>query len=204
VRLSETLLVMVPHWLELCFITAQALRELGSEYAAARAAVERETRALHARIPELAQRSFRDGSALAPAEVVQWLNVGQRSTEVATLPAEPRAADDSMEGLMRELQEAPSPRARFLQRCKLARAFVASGEAERAKFVYRGLLHEVDAFALERWEPALALDVVQPLRALIEPRTPGGVKDAEAEALYVRLARLAPWMELKRSDGKSA
>ncbi|HEX5655540.1 MAG TPA: type VI secretion system protein TssA [Polyangiales bacterium] len=197
VCLSEALLAIVPHWLELGYVCAQALRELGPQYAQAREVVERETRGLHARMPELAARSFRDGTPFASPEALQWLNAGARVEVEPALAPEPKV--DSLDGLVQSLQRAPSPRALFVQRCQLAQRFVAAGEGERAKFVYRGLLEDVDAFALERWEPALALDVVQPLCALSEGRTPAGVKDAELAALYARLARLAPWLAPKRS-----
>ncbi len=198
VRLSESLLAVVPHWLELGFVTAQALRELGSEYTSALVSVERETRSLHTRIPELATRSFRDGTRFASAEALPWLNAGAR--EQPPVP-DAELSSDPKDALLAALQRAPSPRLQFKQRCQLARRYAARGESERAKLVYRGLLLDVDAFALERWEPALALEVLEPLCALSE--TPSGVKDGEPVDLYVRLARLAPWTAPARNT-KSA
>ncbi|MET0286717.1 MAG: TssA family type VI secretion system protein [Polyangiales bacterium] len=196
VNACEALLELVPHWLDLGFVCAHALRELGPEYVAAHDAVERETRALHARLPELVMRSFRDGTAFASPATSQWL----LGTQAAREPARPVVVpvEDSLEGVMHTLREAPSPRALFVQRCRLAQGFLAGGDAERARFVYLGLLADVDALALERWEPALVVEVVQALSTLNEGRTPGGVKDAERADLYVRLARLAPWSPSKR------
>jgi type VI secretion system protein VasJ len=192
----ETQLELVPHWLELGFLAAQGLRELGREFAAAHQAVEREARALHARIPELAARCFRDGTPFASPAALQWL----AGPQLVSPPASPGVAPerDSLEGAMHALRAAPSPRALFMQRSRLAQGFLAGGDAERARFVYLGLLADVDTLALERWEPALVVEVVQALFALNEARTPGGVKDAERGDLYVRLARLAPWSTPKR------
>jgi type VI secretion system protein VasJ len=201
--ISESLLAVVPHWLELGFVSAQALRALGPAYARALGSVERETRGLHARIPELATRSFRDGTPFASAETLQWLNAGVQQAVEHVPSVSAACPDDSLEGLISALQRAPSPRALFVQRCQLAQRFLAAGESERARFVYRGLLDDVDTFALERWEPALALEVVQSLCALSEVRTPAGVKDAELAALYARLARLAPWLAPKRNTASA-
>jgi type VI secretion system protein VasJ len=203
VRLSEGLLPSLPSWLDLNHTTALALRELGPAHEPARVALERETRALVARIPELLERKFRDGSSFASSETQSWL---RPSTSVTVEAGEPPASTGNAQAdaLLHSLHAAPSARAQFSLRCQLARSFALAGEHARAIFVYRGLLRDVDAFALEQWEPALALEVVQPLCALLDAQTPAGVKDADAPALYARLARLAPWLASKREHGPSA
>jgi type VI secretion system protein VasJ len=203
VRLSEGLLPSLPSWLDLNYTTALALRELGPAHEPACVALERETRALVARIPELLERKFRDGSGFASSETQRWL---RPSTAVTVEADEPLASTGNAQAdaLMQSLHAAPSARAQFALRCQLARSFALAGQHARAIFVYRGLLCDVDAFALEQWDPALALEVVQPLCALLDAQTPAGVKDADAAALYARLARLAPWLASKREHGPSA
>jgi type VI secretion system protein VasJ len=164
----------------------EALRGLGASHAAARAAVEVETRSLLGRMPELTSLAFSDGTPFADPQTRSWIQ------EVAVPPqagaAAPAAgAEDAAARLAGPLEalaagrtaealaaigaavaSAPSGRDRFVLRLAVARACARAGLTALAKGTYEELDREVRAHELEVWEPRLAVEALKGLISSVQ------------------------------------
>jgi hypothetical protein len=89
------------------------------------------------------------------------------------------------------LRGAASAREAFQWRLAVARSLENSGKLEAAAALYLGLERDVDAHALEVWEPDLAGEVFRGLWALLR-RKASLLPASDAQRICARLARLSP------------
>ncbi len=196
---SEAMLADHPLWLDPHAITCRALERLGERFAPARAAVERESRAFMARLPELLALQFADGTPFGSAETVAWLKpqagcaADGETTDGSELCADiargERAAGERFEKVLRACG---SKRAAFRLRVELTRALNAAGKTEQALHLCAGLEQELDAHRLELWEPELAVVALKTLWQVWSAARTNGRAQAEAARVGARLAQLAP------------
>lgn len=178
----------------------------GLERAGASAAVavhRHELRGLLARLPELLDREFSDGTRFASPDAralfASWepthatsdaasTGLPSAADEIRALARAGRPADALALGA-RACREAPSARARF--ECTLAMALAAEDARALplAVELHAALQELVEQHALGSWEPELAASA---LRAAIRIGTASGAPDAATRALFARLARIDP------------
>lgn len=141
------------------------------------ALVQREARALAARLPGLTALKFADGQALADAGTRQWLCAGENSPTEAHGPA----ADDETESVLAKVRETAaggnlaaaldtledarrrlgerSARA-FPLRMEQARLLTLAGHAQAAVPLAEELEHCMEARGLADWQPELCLEAL--------------------------------------------
>jgi len=198
--LSELSLVKHPLWLDLNRSAALALSHLGTPFARARQHVERESRALLARMPGLAELLFSDGTPLASDQTRQWLarpmtEHAHRSGSSALIPeslaprlqAGERAALHEFDELLHGCR---SQRASFQLRLALGLLLEQGGRTGQAALVYFGLERDIDSHHLERWEPDLTLHVLSRLCQISS--VPEAVSPADAARVRAKLAQQSP------------
>lgn len=202
---SEGVLRQNPLWLETCWLSARALAELGDSHAAALAAVEAESRALVARLPQLLELQFLDGTPFASSEAAAWFRGGLTGTaqiaeadpvQLAWQSAQQAALGEGSPDALRRIDEllrqAPSAREAFRMRLSLAKSMEEAGRLDGAGYVYLGLERDIDSHDLERWEPELAREVFSRLWSLLSRRALT-VSAADAQRVCARLAKLSPF-----------
>ena len=135
------------------------------------------------RLPNLPEFRFHDGVPFADADTRDWITLHvsrhlhtpdslavmadpeAQPWEMALHTALPRLRKDGLKAAVHELQLgmhcARSDRARFHWRLAQARLCVQAGKHELAKIQLEHLDHELQRTGLERWEPELALGVLQ-------------------------------------------
>jgi type VI secretion system protein VasJ len=135
------------------------------------------------RLPNLPEFCFHGGAPFADAATRDWitlqvarhlqknqpLNVpvdtDAEPWETALQDVMPRLRQDGLKAAVGEIKQglhaARSERARFHWRLALARLCVLAGKHELAKIQLEHLDHELQHAGLDRWEPALALQVTQ-------------------------------------------
>ena len=171
-------------WLDLQRLIVAALDGLGPEYTPARDMVMRELHLLVSRLPGLPALLFADGrTRFADTVTVSWLgaNVAPKpgampnGHEVATPTrpngglsirfAEPRKRfnDGDLAGALALLQRGGSEDAsqhdRFRRRLYTAMLCLEASQLSVARALLEELEEAIEAHRLDRWDPALALDV---------------------------------------------
>ncbi|MBI3871715.1 MAG: type VI secretion system protein TssA [candidate division Zixibacteria bacterium] len=216
-------------WLDLHRWTAQGLGGLGGNYARAQRAVTGEVAALLARMPEIADLQFANGTPLASKETEAWLTSDVRRLIGGESDQETTPTDGMPEGLLEATKDAKKAAARgqlgdavrmmqqgiagaglqrsqFLWRLELARLFLDSGQPAMAAPLLEELEGQIQEHHLEVWEPQLCLTAYMALftarRTLLKDQrrvTPELTQ--KTNLLYERLCRLDPGAALTL-DGK--
>jgi type VI secretion system protein VasJ len=222
---AESSLVQHRLWLDLHRYSVQCLAALGAAHAPARQAVIDELAAFLDRLPGLPALVYADGSPVADAATLAWLestvtkaaagdasmhsgssaegNAGDANalTEARRLIAEGKVGD-GVALLQARVVAAGSGRARFAARLQLARAVHESGQAEVARALFVLLDEDLGRHGLEAWEPALAAEcLVHHLRCVRGLVKGGRVNGSEVIGLFDRLCRLDPALALKSGTG---
>jgi type VI secretion system protein VasJ len=199
-RFAETQLPNFPFWLDLNRVAAQALGRLGAEHEPARREVCGQTAALLARLPDLAQLAFADGTPFADGDTRMWLQ-SLGGGDAAAPSADPlagamgtaraRAADGDLAGAAASLQQAiaqtESPAARLRLRTLLCELLFAERPGANIEAFAQAILTDIDRHDLVAWDPPLALAglvVAYPVLARDENGKP------RADALLARIAAL--------------
>jgi type VI secretion system protein VasJ len=204
-----------PFWFDLQRYCAEALAGLGPHHGRALDAVRTEVATLFTRLPGLADLQFNDGVPFADEATRSWLAACVLPV-AAPAPAPPAVAIDRADGLDdlraesrrlvadRQLEaalallqgaarRAADERTRFLIQFELARTCLDAGLTRAALASFDVLDEQANRFSLDRWEPALAAEVLQVhWRALNEAQRTA--KDADLarriDAVYGRLCAL--------------
>jgi type VI secretion system protein VasJ len=199
-------------WLDIHRYTALALERLGPTFAAARAAVRRETTALLLRIPTLPTLLFSDGTPFASPATADWLadelraaggadagagggGGGGDSDEAAALIAQCEAGiaagqiEAALGAALAAAHGAPSARGRFQGRLGVAQLAQRSGKTRFALAILEGLLAEVNP-TLESWEPKLCGSLFEALLKAVRAVAPQD--EDRQEALFRRLLAADP------------
>ena len=200
IRFAETQLPNFPFWLDLNRVAAQALGRLGAEHEPARREVCGQTAALLARLPDLAQLAFADGTPFAGGDTRMWLQSlgGGESAAPAADPlasamgtARARAADGDLAAAAASLQQAiaqtGAPSARLRLRTLLCELLFAERPGANIEAFAQAILADIDRHDLVAWDPPLALAglaAAYPILARDENGKP------RADALLARIAAL--------------
>lgn len=216
VKTAETVLPDRPFWLDLQHYSAMALENLGQPYASAHQGVLNATAAFVGRLPQLLTLSFSGGTPFADDQTKMWLD-----TEVmAVAEGGGTGGGDAFAGKLAEAEaaarklgakgnkaeaadlfmdvraEAGDERDRFRADLALARFCAGAGMGDVAEPMLRHLAERAERLSMENWEPALAVEIYQPLYRLVKARLPKEAKAddptrADLDALWSRLCRLS-------------
>ncbi|MBI3596685.1 MAG: type VI secretion system domain-containing protein, partial [Nitrospirae bacterium] len=203
--------------------SALALTRLGPSFATAKEAVSAEVRTLLRRLPALLDCRFSDGTPFAAPDTRSWIErevslsgdgsappasaakESDRLAEVrekADLLLRERKAKEAIALYHGKIAEAPASRDRFVLRLELARLSLQSGFPRLAFSQLDALDREMDRYALEEWDPPLALEVLRVFWSVLkrlreDVQDGGGEWDHRAEMVRVRICRLDPIMALE-------
>jgi type VI secretion system protein VasJ len=206
IRFAETQLPNFPFWLDLNRVAAQSLGRLGAEHEPARREVCGQTAALLARLPDLAQLAFADGTPFADGGTRMWLqSLGGDAAAPAADPlagaigtARARAADGDLAGAAASLQQAiaqaAAPAARLRLRTLLCELLFAERPGANIEAFAQAVLADIDRHDLAAWDPPLALAglaAAYPILARDEAGKP------RADALLARIAALDAQVAVK-------
>ncbi|WP_224240863.1 type VI secretion system protein TssA [Hyalangium gracile] len=221
---AESALMQHRFWVDLHYLSARALAELGPTFGPARQSLLVELGAWLKRMPAVPRFLFGDGSPVANGETRAWLEselappaasggaapssqaeAGQGDDEAAAL-AEARKllgggkAPEAIALLQKRVQEATSSRKRFKARLALAKLCAASGQPNMARALYEALDREAVERGLDVWEPALIAECLEGLLAVSRPQPKAGEGlVSEFNARYHRLCLIDPSAALRVS-----
>ncbi len=204
---AEAALATKPFWFDLHRYTALALGNLGKEFQEARAAAIAGTAYWVLRFPETLEMTFAGGMPFAGDLTKEWVRQevipsggggGGEDGEGASVLSEARslAASGKLDDALALLDELAgtgrSGRARFRARLAMAQALSSGATAAAADGIYEGLEAEIDAVALERWEPELAASCYRGHLACLKQLKKESASPERAQAVFRRLCRVDP------------
>ncbi|HLK99778.1 MAG TPA: type VI secretion system protein TssA [Myxococcaceae bacterium] len=221
---AESALTQHRFWMDLHFLSARALAELGPAYQPARQSLISELGAWLKRMPTVPRFLFGDGSASASGETRAWLeNELAPSAAGGAAPAagksDEQGADDEAAALAearkllgggkapeaiallhKRVETATSSRQRFRARLALAKLCIGSGQPNVARALYEALDREAVERGLDVWEPALASECLEGLLTVSRPppKSSEGLV-SEFNARYHRLCLIDPSAALRVS-----
>ena len=216
------------YWLDVNRISAQALGFLGAPFRKAAEAVCQETASFLHRLPGLEAMSFSDGRPFADPETRRWLKeiapgggvdaagtpagpgdvavgggeAGIRE-EIGNLLAQARQGKtvEAVEAIQKGIHSAASGKERILWRIGLVQALLAGRQSGVALPHVDRLLTDIDAHALEEYDPEVALQILKIAWSATEGR-----EDAESGAknalIAGRISRIDPVAALRMVKGK--
>ncbi|NRD46178.1 type VI secretion system protein TssA [Corallococcus exiguus] len=219
---SESALIQHRFCLDLHFLSARALAELG--FRPARQALVAELGSWLTRMPTVPGLLFGDGTPVAGTETRAWLdselappaqavavatsssNKDVTGGDGAEVLAEARKllSGGNAAGAMGLLQErvgaAGTGRERFKARLALAKLCAAAGQPNVARALYEALDRESKERGLDEWDPALAAECLEGWFAVSRPppKSPEALV-SDFTARYHRLCLLDPGAALKVS-----
>jgi type VI secretion system protein VasJ len=180
----EASLACAPFWFDGLYRVWECLQTLQADLAMTE--LEVHFALLLQRLPGLVQLRFHDGTPFADSVTRGWINTQvtrhlqgsvspQSALDAQTAPWDKALHDvmpvlrtDGFKAAVRSLkqgmQSATGDRARFHWRLGQARLCVLAGKHDLAKVQLEHLDHELQQSGLQRWEPELAVEVLQLLR----------------------------------------
>lgn len=203
---TESALSQFRFCLDLSRMTDQALEGLGDAYAPARAALAGEVATLLRRMPELIDYTAGDGTPLADDQTRSWLATltpsegggdGGGDTADKEAMADVRGQMAAKPGealkLSRErIDEAATPRSRFVRQLLLAEICLGSGQPKLARGMFAGLEREMTARGFLSWEPDLASRCLEGLVRSIRAENKAGAKHEGANEAFEQLCLVDP------------
>lgn len=209
-----------PFWLDLHWMVARALEQLGPSYRPAKEAVEDETGLLVRRLPDLLSCRFSDEMPFADDDTRRWMEElqekgnasasldgmgdtklvaeGDRLGELraqASALLERSQVREAIGLLQKESASAVSERDRFLLKLEAAKLCLRAGHPNIALSQLEGLDEGIARFALDRWEPSLCIDLWKTMwlvlqQLLKESKPPSADWANRAEAVHRRICRV--------------
>ncbi len=196
-----------PYWLDPHYYVFRALDGLGKRYAKAATAVHGQVQAFVDRHPSILDLSFSNDAPLASGPTRLWLTQASSAGGGANGDGAAPGVEQVMEAalgqgrvlllqgefakavaVVREvLDELPGRRGDFLSRLAMARLCLEGGKPSLALSQLKRLQGECDKYALEDWEPDLA---VQLLRLRWQSLKNQPDDQEAADALFERLCGL--------------
>lgn len=206
-------------WLDLNRHVAEALNDLGADHQSARMAVGHETAGLLQRLSGLENLRFSDGMPFADAQTQGWLKsirfAGQAGSESAG-EATTGAADEgtfrpmverartlarkknlveAVALLQQQMQQSAGHGLKMRWRLAIANLLIESKKAQLALPHLEQVLDDIDAFGLERWDPAQALEGLTAAWQGFSAQ--GGEHKTRAADLLHRIAKVDPAAALR-------
>jgi type VI secretion system protein VasJ len=221
---AESALAQHRFWVDLHFLSARALAELGPTFQPARQSLLTELSSWLKRMPAVPKFLFGDGSPSASGETRAWLeselappaasggapsagkSEDKGADEEAAAVAEARKllgggkAPEAIALLQKRIEAATSSRQRFRARLALAKLCVGSAQPNMARALYEALDREAVERGLDVWEPALAAECLEGLLTVSRPppKSAEGLV-SEFNARYHRLCLIDPGAALRVS-----
>jgi type VI secretion system protein VasJ len=221
---AESALMQHRFWVDLHYLSARALAELGPTFQPARQALLIELASWLKRMPTVPKFLFGDGSPAASGETRAWLEselappaatggapaagkseAGDGDDEAAALSEARKLvgggkAPEAIALLQKRVEGATSSRKRFKARLALAKLCAASGQGNVARGLYEALDREAVERGLDMWEPSLAAECLEGLLGISRPppKAPEGLV-SEFNARYHRLCLIDPTAALRVS-----
>jgi type VI secretion system protein VasJ len=221
---AESALTQYRFWVDLHYLSARALAELGPTYAPARQALLIELGSWLKRMPSVPKFLFGDGSPSANGETRAWLEselapptasggggsaakdeAGEGDDEAAALTEARKLlgggkAPEAIALLQKRVDSASNHRKRFKARLALAKLCAASGQVPVARALYEALDREAVERGLDVWEPVLAAECLEGLLGVSKPQPKSGEGlVSEFNARYHRLCLIDPSAALRVS-----
>ncbi len=215
---AEGQFATTPLWLDMQRYVAMAAKGQGPAFKPAHDAVALETVALHGRLPEVFDLTFKDGTAFADGATKAWLNeiagqfgggggggggggsdaLAQAVDEARKLLSEAKG-EDAVARLSQAMDGSASRRERFRAQLALAGFCVDMNKLTLAGSLLEGLEAVIDQYRLEDWEPELAARAFGDLYACLRKAKPKPTPDDAKRnaAVFARLCRLDPARALK-------
>jgi len=215
---AETNLSQFIFWLDLNRFSAEALANLGDAYDDAHEVVCQETAVLIHRLRGLENFSFSDGTPFADEDTKQWLQgiaLGETTATAGPSPfltmapsgedgdsmaeeiqkaqglAKKKKLVEAVESLQQHLKNSSSEREKLLWRLALAQLLVNSKKPALAVPHLGHILHDLDLYQLDKWDPQLALGALKTLLVGFNAQSDQDSKNNAAEVLS-RIATLDP------------
>ncbi len=203
---TESALSQFRFCLDLNRMTDEALEGLGESHAPARAAVAGEVATLLRRMPELVDYTAGDGSPLADDQTKAWLATLSPSEEgdggggkdldkaaMADVRGKMAAKPGDAIKLARErIDEASTPRSRFVRQLILAEICLGAGNPKLARGMFAGLEREMTTRGFLSWEPDLASRCLEGLVRSIRAANKAGAKHEGANEAFEQLCLVDP------------
>ena len=208
-------------WLDLSRYVAQALEQLN--YLDAHQAVVDDTAMYIRRLSGIENLAFSDGSPFADDDTKEWLkeismkSAGESEGGFIISPAssqdseEAKIADviamaqvlvkekkvaDGVALIQENLNRGSSQKNRFLWRIALIRLLVHAKKARVALPHIWEVLHDIEKYELDKWDPDLVLKALGEVHATLKVQTDKDLQDRAAEAMD-HIARLSPVAALR-------
>jgi len=215
---AEANLSQFVFWLDLNRLSAEALANLGDKFDDAHEVVCQETALLIHRLKGLENLSFSDGTPFADSDTKQWLQgiaLGESSGAAAPshlLAIAPSDEDgvsmaeeiqkaqglakkkklvEAVESLQQHLNNSSSEREKLLWRLALAQLLVNSKKPVLAVPHLGHILHDLDLYRLDKWDPELALSALKTVLVGFNAQSDQNSKNTATEVLS-RIATLDP------------
>jgi type VI secretion system protein VasJ len=206
-------------WFDLQFYVAEALKNLGAGHRKALTAVIQETACLLKRLPGVEKLSFNDETPFAAAATRKWLQTLQsvqdgpedqaarttaggpdnrfaQAVQEARAMARKKQLVEAINLLQQEMLRSDSRRQKMRWRLAIAQVLLGVKKAALALPHLEQILSDIDAFNLEVWDPALALEGLTAAWKGFGSQTVNEHK-ARAALLLNRIARLDPAQALQ-------
>jgi type VI secretion system protein VasJ len=202
--------------LDLQRFCAEAMNELGKDYADARQLILMELALLVKRMPEILDMTFQQGSPFAGARTKAWIREEvkpllsgggsggaesdgdttelQETAEQGQRMVESGNLEQAILLFQEGIQKAPTRRSRFLWNLELAKMCMNAERIKLALPLLKSLDEDVKRYALEEWEPQLSLEVIRnyyDCKRRLSATMPGVPQDDDLlKELFDRLCKL--------------
>ncbi|RLB84309.1 MAG: hypothetical protein DRH15_04905, partial [Deltaproteobacteria bacterium] len=223
VKAAEARIGEFIYWLDLHFYAGQSLASMGDQYEKAHEELCRETAYFLHRFPGIESMEFSDGTPFASEETRKWLQ-GISLAASASISEDAYPSEAALKQMVQDVVTAEINKARGLaKKRKLVEAIsllqdhLRSAYSDRERLLWRlgicqvllegkkgflavphldQILHYVDTYCLEQWEPELALKALKMTWAALS--TSANTEDKKrAEQVLGRIARLDATEALK-------
>ncbi len=218
-RQAEAAVGDYPYWLDLNFWVARALETIGGTSKQAAGVVGSMTLGFVDRYPNVVNLSFRGGMPFAGPDTQQWLE-GLRRAGGDTGPQDAAIEADNKDregkiaaareaiaagrvgdgvGLLVQLaRRSPDARSAFRLELEASKLALEAQKPGVARPILEGLLRQIDARALETWDPELCVSVYSSLLSSLRAANPPIVDAEHREAFIIeKICRLDPALAVR-------
>lgn len=215
---AEGQFAATPLWLDMQRYTALAANGQGPAFKNVHDAIAMETVALHGRLPEVFDITFKDGTPFADGATKVWLSeiagqfggggggpaadagdgLSEAIDEARKLLSQSKG-EDAVRRMSRAIEASTSRRDRFRAQLALASFCVDMNKHSLAASVLDGLEQVVDQYKLDEWEPELAARAFGDLYSCLLQMKPKPTPEQlqRSTVVFARLCRLDPALALK-------
>ena len=215
-RTAEPMVGRFLLWLDLNRYVTEAMGHLGSQYETARGTVCEETTSLIGRLPGVEDLAFSDGTPFADSETKSWLqemardqgHSGETLSVSEEMPASLKDGEatqteqedalnllrrgkllEAIDLLEKRMHDAFSRKEKMYWRLALTELLIQSKKTKLVVPHLEQILHDIDQYRLEEWDPRLALKALKAVWFGLNVQKDQTAKGKATEALN-RIARI--------------